>query len=76
MGRLFMAARQLVVRRRAAAAAARHARRIPAGGARVARRRLPLGSVYGFLQLPLYQYVNGVQLTADWSIVAGVSARF
>ena len=32
--------------------------------------------VYGFLQLPLYQYVNGVQLTADWAIVAGVSARF
>jgi hypothetical protein len=32
--------------------------------------------VYGFLQLPLYQYVNGVQLTADWAIVAGFSARF
>jgi hypothetical protein len=31
---------------------------------------------YGFLQLPLYQYVNGVQLTADWALVAGVSARF
>jgi hypothetical protein len=31
---------------------------------------------YGFLQLPLYQYVNGVQLTADWAFVAGVSARF
>jgi hypothetical protein len=31
---------------------------------------------YGFLQLPLYQYVNGVQLTADWAVVAGVSARF
>jgi hypothetical protein len=32
--------------------------------------------VYGFLQLPLYQYVNGVQLTADWAVVAGISARF
>ena len=31
---------------------------------------------YGFAQLPLYQYVNGVQLTADWALVAGVSARF
>jgi hypothetical protein len=25
---------------------------------------------------PLYQYVNGVQLTADWSAVAGISAQF
>jgi hypothetical protein len=32
--------------------------------------------LYGFVQLPLYQYVNGVQLTADWSVVAGISARF
>jgi hypothetical protein len=32
--------------------------------------------VYGFLQLPLYQYVNGVQLTADRAGVVGVSARF
>jgi hypothetical protein len=32
--------------------------------------------VYGFLQLPIYQYVNGVQLTADWALVAGVSTRF
>jgi predicted porin len=29
--------------------------------------------LYGFVQLPLYQYVNGTQLTADWSAVAGVS---
>jgi hypothetical protein len=28
--------------------------------------------LYGFVQLPLYQYVNGTQLTADWSAVAGV----
>lgn len=33
-------------------------------------------SLYGFVQLPLYQYVNGVQLTADWALVLGVSARF
>ena len=31
---------------------------------------------YGFLQLPLYQYVNGVQLVADRSFVFGVSTRF
>jgi hypothetical protein len=29
--------------------------------------------VYGFVQLPVYQYVNGTQLTADWSAVAGMS---
>jgi hypothetical protein len=29
--------------------------------------------VYGFVQLPLYQDVNGTQLTADWSAVAGFS---
>jgi hypothetical protein len=32
--------------------------------------------LYGFVQLPLYQYVNGVQLTADWAFVGGVGARF
>jgi hypothetical protein len=32
--------------------------------------------LYSFVQLPLYQYVNGVQLTADWSFVAGASVRF
>jgi hypothetical protein len=32
--------------------------------------------VYAFVQLPLYQYVNGVQLVADWAAVAGVSTRF
>ena len=30
---------------------------------------------YAFVQLPLYQYVNGTQLTPDWSAVAGVSWR-
>ena len=32
--------------------------------------------LYTFLQLPLYQYVNGVQLTADWAFVGGASVRF
>ena len=32
--------------------------------------------VYAFAQLPLYQAVNGVQLTAKYSFVAGVSSRF
>ena len=31
---------------------------------------------YGFVQLPLYRYVNGVQLTADWAVVTGASVRF
>ena len=32
--------------------------------------------VYAFVQKPLYQHVNGVQLTADWSALAGFSVRF
>lgn len=32
--------------------------------------------VYGFFQQPLYQRVNGVQLTADWSAALGVAYRF
>ncbi len=32
--------------------------------------------IYGFLQLPLYQHVNGVQLTANWTLAAGVHWRF
>jgi hypothetical protein len=32
--------------------------------------------LYGFIQLPVYQYVNGVQLVADWTLVAGASYRF
>jgi hypothetical protein len=31
---------------------------------------------YLFVQLPLYQHVNGVQLTADWAFAGGVSLRF
>jgi hypothetical protein len=32
--------------------------------------------LYAFVQLPLYQDVNGVQLTADWSLAAGISRSF
>jgi hypothetical protein len=32
--------------------------------------------VYGYYQHPLYQYVNGVQLTASRAVVVGVSTRF
>lgn len=32
--------------------------------------------LYGFVQLPVYQYVNGIQLTAEWAAVAGLSSRF
>lgn len=32
--------------------------------------------IYGFFQKPLYQNVNGVQLTANRALVVGVSGRF
>lgn len=32
--------------------------------------------VYAFYQQSIYQYANGVQLTAPWSATAGVAARF
>jgi hypothetical protein len=32
--------------------------------------------VYGFLQKPIYQRVNGMQLTADWSVAFGISTAF
>lgn len=32
--------------------------------------------LYGFVQKPLYQHVNGVQLTPDWSAITGVSLHF
>jgi len=32
--------------------------------------------LYGFLQLPVYQTVNGVQITADRALVIGASTRF
>lgn len=33
-------------------------------------------TVYAVAQLPVYQYVNGTQLTAAWSAIGGVSVRF
>lgn len=32
--------------------------------------------VYGFLQLPLYRYYNGVQLSAERAVVMGLTVRF
>lgn len=32
--------------------------------------------LYGFLQFPLYRNVNGIQLTAERAVVAGVSMQF
>lgn len=32
--------------------------------------------VYGFVQKPIYQYVNGAQLTADFSVALGLSIQF
>jgi hypothetical protein len=32
--------------------------------------------VYGFVQVPVYQHVNGVQLVADWGALVGVTTRF
>jgi hypothetical protein len=32
--------------------------------------------LYGFVQVPIYQNVNGVQLTADYGLVLGLSSRF
>ena len=32
--------------------------------------------LYGFFQLPLYQYVHGVQLTANKAFVVGASVKF
>jgi hypothetical protein len=36
----------------------------------------PQMQVYGYVQLPLWQRVNGVQLTSDWSATGGVSVQF
>ena len=32
--------------------------------------------LYGFVQLPIYQEVNGVQITAEYAVVVGLSVRF
>lgn len=36
----------------------------------------PNVQAYGFVQLPVYRYANGVQLSYDWAVVVGASARF
>ena len=36
----------------------------------------PKVQVYAFVQLPVYQHVNGVQLVSDRSYAAGVSMQF
>ena len=36
----------------------------------------PNTQVYGFVQLPVYTYVNGVQLTTGTNISVGISQRF
>jgi hypothetical protein len=36
----------------------------------------PKTQIYAFVQKPIYQYVNGVQITADWSLLVGLSSRF
>jgi len=33
-------------------------------------------SVYGFVQLPVYQHVNGLQLTSRVNYLAGIHHRF
>lgn len=32
--------------------------------------------VYGFVQVPVYTHVNGIQLTSNWAVVAGINSRF
>ena len=39
-------------------------------------RVTPSTQVYGFVQKPILQYVNGAQLTADWSVAFGFSTLF
>lgn len=36
----------------------------------------PRFSMYGFVQVPIHRHVNGDQLTADWSISAGINYVF
>ena len=36
----------------------------------------PEVQVYAFVSVPVYRYVNGVQLTANWSAAGGVSVQF
>lgn len=43
-------------------------------GLRVAMSRRT--SIYGFLQLPIYQHVNGIQLTSKANYLAGIRRSF
>jgi hypothetical protein len=36
----------------------------------------PKVQLFALAQLPIYQYVNGVQLTASWGATAGIGVRF
>jgi hypothetical protein len=41
------------------------------------RVSLPKGlAVYGIIQIPVYQRVNGIQLTARYNLLGGIQARF
>jgi hypothetical protein len=42
----------------------------------ISYRVAPGMQVYGFVQKAIYQNVNGVQLTADWSALVGLTTRF
>lgn len=39
-------------------------------------RVTPAVQVYGFVQKPIYQYMNGAQLTPDWSVALGINTAF
>jgi hypothetical protein len=32
--------------------------------------------LYGFVQVPVYQHVNGIQLVSRWSLLVGVNTLF
>jgi hypothetical protein len=36
----------------------------------------PNVQTYGFVQLPVYRYLNGTQLSADWAAVIGLTLQF
>ena len=42
----------------------------------LAYKLTPSTQVYGFVQKPIYQYVNGFQLTPSWSAAMGISTQF
>ena len=42
----------------------------------LAYKLTPSTQIYGFVQKPLYQYVNGYQLTPSWSAAVGLSTQF